>query len=85
MKKIKQDLFEEIKADFDAGLRGIQRLPIEAKLGVYTAYTYYRRLTILDWNTHRRKEIRNTRIRVPNYEKIGLLVKRLCYLPLNLI
>jgi len=28
----KARLIEEIKEDFDAGLRGIQRLPIEAKL-----------------------------------------------------
>lgn len=70
----KARLIEEIKADFDAGLKGIKRLPIEAKLGVYTAYTYYRRLLTRLERTPS-KEIRNARIRVPNYEKIFLLSK----------
>lgn len=80
----KSRLIEEIKADFDAGLRGIQRLPIEAKLGVYTAYTYYRRLLTRLERTPS-KEIRNTRIRVPNYEKFFLLSKGYVTYRLNLI
>ncbi|QJP34609.1 phytoene/squalene synthase family protein [Nonlabens sp. Ci31] len=80
----KARLIEEIKEDFDAGLRGIQRLPIEAKLGVYTAYTYYRRLLTRLERTPS-KEIRNTRIRVPNYEKIFLLSKGYVTYRLNLI
>ncbi|WP_292901273.1 phytoene/squalene synthase family protein [Nonlabens sp.] len=80
----KNRLIEEIKEDFDAGLRGIQRLPIEAKLGVYTAYTYYRRLLTRLERTPS-KEIRNTRIRVPNYEKIFLLSKGYVTYRLNLI
>lgn len=70
----KARLIAEIKEDFDAGLRGIKRLPVEAKLGVYTAYVYYRRLLTRLERTPS-AEIRNTRIRVPNYEKIGLLAK----------
>ncbi|AZQ44892.1 phytoene/squalene synthase family protein [Nonlabens ponticola] len=80
----KARLIEEIKEDFDAGLRGIQRLPVEAKLGVYTAYVYYRRLLTRLERTPS-KEIRNTRIRVPNYEKIGLLAKGYVSYRLNLI
>ncbi|WP_292889176.1 phytoene/squalene synthase family protein [Nonlabens sp.] len=80
----KNRLIEEIKEDFDAGLRGIQRLPIEAKLGVYTAYTYYRRLLTRLERTPS-KEIRNTRIRVPNYEKFFLLSKGYVTYRLNLI
>jgi phytoene/squalene synthetase len=80
----KARLIAEIKADFDAGLRGIQRLPVEAKLGVYTAYIYYRRLLTRLERTPSR-EIRNTRIRVPNYEKIGLLAKGYVSYRLNLI
>lgn len=80
----KARLIEEIKEDFDAGLKGIKRLPIEAKLGVYTAYTYYRRLLTRLEKTPS-KEIRNTRIRVPNYEKIGLLAKGYVTYRLNLI
>ncbi|WP_213521873.1 phytoene/squalene synthase family protein [Nonlabens sp.] len=80
----KNRLIEEIKEDFDAGLRGIQRLPIEAKLGVYTAYVYYRRLLTRLERTPS-KEIRNTRIRVPNYEKFFLLSKGYVTYRLNLI
>lgn len=80
----KARLIQEIKADFDAGLAGIQRLPVEAKLGVYTAYVYYRRLLTRLERTPS-AEIRNTRIRVPNYEKIGLLAKGYVSYRLNLI
>ncbi len=80
----KARLIDEIKDDFDAGLRGIKRLPIEAKLGVYTAYTYYRRLLTRLERTPS-KEIRNKRIRVPNYEKIFLLSKGYVTYRLNLI
>ncbi|MFB0904251.1 MAG: phytoene/squalene synthase family protein [Nonlabens sp.] len=80
----KARLINEIKEDFKAGLRGIKRLPMEAKLGVYTAYTYYcRLLTRLERTPS--KEIRNTRIRVPNYEKIFLLSKGYVTYRLNLI
>jgi phytoene/squalene synthetase len=80
----KARLIAEIKEDFDAGLKGIQRLPVEAKLGVYTAYVYYRRLLTRLERTPS-AEIRNTRIRVPNYEKIGLLAKGYVSYRLNLI
>ena len=80
----KARLIAEIEDDFNAGLRGIKRLPIEAKLGVYTAYTYYRRLLSRLEKTPSR-EIRKRRIRVPNYEKIGLLAKGYVTYRLNLI
>jgi len=80
----KARLIQEIKEDFDAGLKGIQRLPVEAKLGVYTAYVYYRRLLTRLERTPS-KEIRNARIRVPNYEKLGLLAKGYVTCRLNLI
>lgn len=80
----KARLIQEIKDDFDAGLKGIQRLPVEAKLGVYTAYVYYRRLLTRLERTPS-KEIRNARIRVPNYEKLGLLAKGYVTCRLNLI
>lgn len=80
----KARLIEEIKEDFDAGLNGIKKLPVEAKLGVYTAYVYYRRLLTRLERTPS-QEIRNTRIRVPNYEKLGLLAKGYVSCRLNLI
>ena len=73
----KQQIINEIQADFDAGFEGIKKLPIEAKFGVYTAYIYYKKLLSKLKKTPS-VEIKNTRIRVPDYEKIGLLAK--CYL-----
>ena len=73
----KQQIIDEIQADFDAGFEGIQKLPIEAKFGVYTAYIYYKKLLSKLKKTPS-VEIKNTRIRVPDYEKVGLLAK--CYL-----
>lgn len=73
----KQQIIAEIQADFDAGFEGIQKLPIEAKFGVYTAYIYYKKLLSKLKKTPS-VEIKNTRIRVPDYEKVGLLAK--CYL-----
>jgi phytoene/squalene synthetase len=73
----KQLIIEEIEADFAAGFEGIQKLPLEAKFGVYTAYVYYKKLLSKLKKTPS-LEIKNTRIRVPDYEKVGLLAK--CYL-----
>lgn len=72
----KSEIIKEIEADFEAGYHGIVKLPIEAKFGVYTAYIYYKRLLSKLKKTPS-VEIRNSRIRVPDYEKIGLLAK--CY------
>jgi phytoene/squalene synthetase len=72
----KQVIIAEIEADFAAGFDGIQKLPLEAKFGVYTAYVYYKKLLSKLKRTPS-LEIKNTRIRVPDYEKVGLLAK--CY------
>ena len=72
----KQEIIREIEADFAAGYEGIKNLPIEAKFGVYTAYVYYKKLLTKLKNTPS-LEIKNTRIRVSNYQKYGLFAK--CY------
>lgn len=72
----KNKIIEEIEADFEAGLKGIQNLPLEAKFGVYTAYSYYKKLLKKLKNTPS-LELKSTRIRVPDYEKFGLLAR--CY------
>ncbi|MCG2610463.1 phytoene/squalene synthase family protein [Flavobacterium sp. SM15] len=77
----KQQIIAEIEADFDAGLKGIVKLPIEAKFGVYTAYVYYKKLLTKLKKTPS-LEIKNTRIRVPDYQKVGLLAN--CYLKYRL-
>ncbi len=72
----KLKIIKEIEDDFQAGFEGIQNLPIDAKLGVYTAYVYYKKLLSRLKSTPS-AEIKNTRIRVPDYQKYGLFAK--CY------
>ena len=80
----KQKIITEIEADFKASFEGIQKLPIEAKFGVYTAYVYYKKLLSKLQKTPSFK-IMTTRIRVSDYQKMSLLAR--CYFNyrLNLI
>ncbi|MFS4417812.1 phytoene/squalene synthase family protein [Maribacter sp. 2307ULW6-5] len=80
----KQNIVAEIKADFELGYQGILALPVEAKFGVYTAYKYYSRLLQKLQNTPS-MDIKNARIRVPNYEKFGLLAKSYVNYKLQLV
>lgn len=77
----KKEIIEDIEADFKMAYEGILRLPIEAKFGVYTAYRYYKRL-LKRLKTTPSTEIKNTRIRVPDYEKAELLAR--CYVKYRL-
>ncbi|MCC4211146.1 phytoene/squalene synthase family protein [Leeuwenhoekiella parthenopeia] len=80
----KQRIITEIEADFAKGLAGICKLPVEAKFGVYTAYRYYKKLLSKLKNTPS-LEIKNARIRVPNYVKASLLARSYVKYRLNLI
>lgn len=80
----KKQIIDEIDADFKAGLEGIAHLPVEAKFGVYTAFIYYKKLLHKLKNTPP-MEIKTRRIRVPDYEKVGLLAKSYISYRLNLI
>lgn len=80
----KLKLIEEIEIDFKQAFQGIIKLPVEARLGVYTAYVYYLRLLKKLKNTPSFK-IKNARIRVANYEKIGLLVQSYMRYRLNIL
>lgn len=72
----KNKIIQEIEEDFEAGYQGIVNLPLEAKFGVYTAYIYYKKLLSKLKKTPS-AEIKNTRIRVSDYQKYGLFAK--CY------
>lgn len=74
--KSKNEIIAEIEADFTEAYIGITNLPLEAKFGVYTAYVYYKKLLKKLKNTPS-AEIKNTRIRVSDYQKFGLFAK--CY------
>ncbi len=72
----KLKIINEIETDFKAAYEGILQLPIEAKFGVYTAYIYYKKL-LSKLSKTPSAEIKNARIRVPDYQKYGLFAK--CY------
>lgn len=70
----KQAIIDDIEADFEKGLSGIKKLPIEAKFGVFMAYRYYHQL-LKKLNKTPALQIKNARIRVSNPKKIELLMR----------
>lgn len=80
----KEQIIEEIEVNFEKALHGILLLPHDARLGVFIAYKYYRRLLKKLERTPAAK-IKSTRIRVPNMEKIGLLTGSYVKYQLNLV
>ncbi|MCH2489742.1 MAG: phytoene/squalene synthase family protein [Flavobacteriales bacterium] len=80
----KSAIIADIEEDFKKGYQGILLLPAEAKFGVFMAYRYYKRLLKKLAKTPA-MEIKNTRIRVPNYEKFGLLTRSYVKYQLKLV
>jgi phytoene/squalene synthetase len=80
----KQAIIDDIELDFANGLSGIKKLPIEAKFGVFMAYRYYHQL-LKKLKKTPALEIKNARIRVPNYKKFELLTRSYVKYQLNLI
>jgi 15-cis-phytoene synthase len=72
----KEVIAREIEADFDVAVVGIKKLPEGSRRGVYLAYFYYRRL-FLRIKKMPSEKILNGRIRIPNYNKIGLMFQSL--------
>tara|TARA_A200000113_G_C8789871_1_gene330507 strand:- start:427 stop:951 length:525 start_codon:yes stop_codon:yes gene_type:complete len=72
--KDKNDIIIEIEKDFENGLKGILLLPNNSRFGVFTAYKYYFSLLKKLKRTPSRFII-STRIRIPNYVKMGLLAE----------
>ncbi|WP_374541856.1 phytoene/squalene synthase family protein [Flavobacterium sp.] len=79
--KAKKEIIADIDADFDAAYLAIKQLPVEARFGVYTAYRYYKRL-LKKLKATPSTEIKNVRIRVPDYQKLELLAR--CYVKYRL-
>jgi phytoene synthase len=82
--KSKIAIIDDIEKDFDHALEGIYQLPESARLGVYTAYKYYRKLLIKLKNTPSKK-IQSARIRVPDYQKMGVLAQSYLKFHLNMM
>ena len=80
----KMKIIDEIENDFKQALFGIYKLPKNSRLGVYTAYSYYHELLMKLKNTPSVK-IQKARIRVPNYQKMSLLVHSYIKFHFNLL
>ena len=80
----KTTIINEIEEDFKVAYQGIVKLPMEAKFGVYTAFIYYKKLLKKLKNTPC-SEIGNSRIRVSNYTKAGLLAQSFVTYKLKLV
>jgi phytoene synthase len=82
--KSKQDIINEIKADFQMAYEGIIQLPSSSKRGVYTAYVYYKRLLKkLDDTPY--EHILESRIRVNDFMKMGLMAKSFVEVKFNIV
>ncbi|HLG31912.1 MAG TPA: phytoene/squalene synthase family protein [Ignavibacteriaceae bacterium] len=75
-------LEKEVENEFKEAFRGIVKLPIAVKLGVYSAYLYYlmlfKKIKRLDV-----EQLRSGRIRISNIHKFYLLIKS--YLEVKLL
>lgn len=80
----KLEIEADIAHDFDQALSGIRRLPRGARLGVYSAYKYYRAL-FEKIRQKKVKDIQERRIRIPNSSKLMLLTKSAFQHKLNLL
>ncbi|SHG39886.1 phytoene/squalene synthase family protein [Winogradskyella jejuensis] len=80
----KQKIISDIESDFEKGLAGIKKLPLEARFGVFMAYRYYSKLLDKLKKTPA-LEIKSTRIRVPDYKKVELLTRSYVKYQLNLL
>ena len=74
----------EIEEDFAKGLQGIFQLPNSARLGVYTAYKYYVKL-LQKLKKTPSNNIKQARIRVPNYQKMSVLARSYVKYRFNLL
>jgi 15-cis-phytoene synthase len=71
---MKQQIENEIAADFLKAYEGILQLPVKARFGVYVAYKYYLSL-FKKIKKIQPAKILEHRIRIPNYSKAFILAK----------
>jgi phytoene synthase len=71
--EVKCSIEKDIKNEFAEALKGIKKLPASSRFGVYLAYRYYLSLLkkICKTPAH---QILNARIRIPNSQKISLMM-----------
>lgn len=74
----------DIERDFSEAYDGIVRLPVGARMGVYLAYVYYRKL-FRKIQGLSPEHIKLRRVRVPNSRKMYLLLKSYVQYQLNVL
>jgi phytoene/squalene synthetase len=80
----KDEIEKDIEKDFNMGLQGIKMLPVSSRLGVYVAYVYYNSL-FKKIRNKKPQEVLESRIRIPDIQKLSLLVGSYFKHQLNLI
>lgn len=71
---MKEQIEQDIAADFAAAYEGILQLPVKARFGVYVAYKYYLSL-FKKIKKSQPSLLLNNRIRIPNYSKAFILMR----------
>ncbi len=80
----KQAIEADIQKDFDAAYNGILHLPIKARFGVYVAYKYYLSL-FRKIKKMQPEKVLETRVRIPDYNKLAIVLKAKLRYQLNLL
>jgi phytoene/squalene synthetase len=81
---MKQQIEEEIAADFHHAFKGVLQLPWKARFGVYVAYKYYVSL-FRKIRKMQPSQILEQRVRIPGFHKTLILVRASVKSQLNLI
>ena len=80
----KREIEREIQDDFSDALKGIRRLPHSSRAGVYLAYYYYNAL-FRKIKSMPAERVKTERIRIPNSQKIILMLSSGLRNQLNLL
>ena len=81
---VKNNIMIDIEKDLATALKGIYMLPNNSKFGVYAAYKYYKRL-LRKLERASYLQIKNERVRVPNYQKVDVLARSYVRYRLNIL
>lgn len=72
--EIKSVIEDDIEQEFNEALKGIKKLPVCSRFGVYLAYKYYLSLFRKIKQTPAQR-IMHQRVRIPNSQKLSLMMK----------
>jgi phytoene/squalene synthetase len=82
--EMKQAIEDDIQHDFNNAYRGIVKLPLKARFGVYLAYKYYLSL-FKKIKAVQPQRILEERIRIPDYQKVWVAAKVVIRTQLNIL